>query len=859
MLQRGRRDNVGDESMDGADGGGGGHAKERGSGRQGVAKAEGTQDINPNEVLRQKARRAAKAERDERMDITTAMTPVKEVGVGSAYTFSRRRSHDVSSGFTRPTDLRLSNWWQGGAWRDKKRYEIPPAAAYEPHTVFLLESRYPVKHGIGRIDSIDHFVGVCREGDLPAVLARLNSPRAPGEARQAMDNARWPWAPQKKIRPVRWWEHGETPASVEEMLAKEDEEVAQRMYPQQQHSSSAAAPRPAHGLQASPARPELVATELLSKLGPSTQQRMFHFSFRASAAADAHSPPEGPGSFKARMDIPGSTWARPHKPSQDADDNVVPSYYRKEEEGGLMAELSAGILSEGVAAKTRAREEKIPVEVRDPKTGTVRHPSGFEPPTPETHFHPAAAKTPTEDHPMLATVKQLWDERPANLDAPEVPGPNLRVEQEFTERMVQQGADADADAARVLVNHARTEQGPSGTFDALSGSGSTTQAQRTNIPTSSWDTPKRAARWQQHPEDVVPTYYIERKRQRNSIAERKEEEGGLMSELNAGILGEGLAADMKHREEKIPVEVKDPETGTVRHPSGFEPPTPETHFHPAAAKTATEDHPMMSTVKVPWTEVLHLKKRRRRPWVPAAAGAVAMPHDALDFLALSRAPEPIVDEAQNEHEDEDEDANAIGAYEHADSEVQAVRRQYLPTLGAEPFWRPLLTATFSTRPLAMSFARLSRGLARGTPFYTTVSNEDRKCHSSFPTRLRNLRMKRMQELTFDLARLLRGDRGGLIGVRFDPSQRGRGYDGEGFDDLLPAEKRNVKIGVGEWYQLSAEVKERFVEGAREADLADSVEVFGLTEHGARTDGKSWRVPPSRTVVKDEQNNAVLIP
>lgn len=793
------------------------------------------------------------------MDITTAMTPVK----------------DYQGGFTRPTDLRLSNWWQGGAWRDKKRYEIPPAAAYEPHTVFLLESRYPVKHGIGRIDSVDHFVGVCREGDLPAVLARLNSPRAPGEARQAMDNARWPWLPQKKIHPVRWREHGETPASVKEMLAKEDEEVAQRMYPQQQHSSSAAAPRPAHGLQASPARPELVATELLSKLGPSTQQRMFHFSFRASAAADAHSPPEGPGSFKARMDIPGSTWARPHKPSQDADDNVVPSYYverkrqrdavaeRKEEEGGLMAELSAGILSEGVAAKTRAREEKIPVEVRDPKTGTVRHPSGFEPPTPETHFHPAAAKTPTEDHPMLATVKQLWDERPANLDAPEVPGPNLRVEQEFTDRMVQQGADADADAdaARVLVNHARTEQGPSGTFDALSGSGSTTQAQRTNIPTSSWDTPKRAARWQQHPEDVVPTYYIERKRQRNSIAERKEEEGGLMSELNAGILGEGLAADMKHREEKIPVEVKDPKTGTVRHPSGFEPPTPETHFHPAAAKTATEDHPMMSTVKVPWTEVLHLKNGggSRGFHSSAAAGAVAMPHDALDFLALSRAPEPIVDEAQNEHEDEDEDANAIGAYEHADSEVQAVRRQYLPTLGAEPFWRPLLTATFSTRPLAMSFARLSRGLARGTPFYTTVSNEDRKCHSSFPTRLRNLRMKRMQELTFDLARLLRGDRGGLIGVRFDPSQRGRGYDGEGFDDLLPAEKRNVKIGVGEWYQLSAEVKERFVEGARELDLADSVEVFGLTEHGARTDGKLWRVPPSRTVVKDEQNNAVLIP
>lgn len=44
MLQRGRRDNVGDESMDGADGGGGGHAKERGSGRQGVAKVRDGRD-----------------------------------------------------------------------------------------------------------------------------------------------------------------------------------------------------------------------------------------------------------------------------------------------------------------------------------------------------------------------------------------------------------------------------------------------------------------------------------------------------------------------------------------------------------------------------------------------------------------------------------------------------------------------------------------------------------------------------------------------------------------------------------------------------------------------------------------------
>lgn len=463
----------------------------------------------------------------------------------------------------------------------------------------------------------------------------------------------------------------------------------------------------------------LVTTELLQGGGSAMQQRMLHYSVRRSA--EANEPPEGPGSFEARSEIPGSSWARPHRPSQDADDNVVPTYYverkkqrsavaeRKEEEGGLMAELSAGILSEGVAAKTRAREEKIPVEVVDLEDGTVRHPSGFEPPTPETDFHPAAAKTPTEEHPILATVKQLWDERPVNTDGPDVVSLDSGVESGYTRRKLEQaeadGAQADEDAENVLRDHARTEQGPSGTFDTLSSEGSTTgQQRRARIPTSSWDTPKRSSRWEQHPEDVVPSYYIERKRQRSSIAERKEEEGGLMAELNAGILGEGLAAEMRHREEKIPVEVRDPRTGSVRHPSGFEPPTPETHFHPASAKPATEDHPIVSSVKVPWTEVLHLKSSKsdasnskggRGFHTSALVRAMAMPDAALGLMSpgLEHPPQPV--HASQEHEfDTDEDVNA--PHNEEIDETRAVHRQYLPTLGAEPFWRSLLTTTFRT-------------------------------------------------------------------------------------------------------------------------------------------------------------------
>ena len=74
------------------------------------------------------------------------------------------------------------------------------------------------------------------------------------------------------------------------------------------------------------------------------QRRALHFTAQRSASGDPSKAPS-PDSYEARRQIPTSSWARPHKPSQDADDNVVPSYYverkrqrseiaeRKEEEG----------------------------------------------------------------------------------------------------------------------------------------------------------------------------------------------------------------------------------------------------------------------------------------------------------------------------------------------------------------------------------------------------------------------------------------------------------------------------------------------------------------------------------------------
>ncbi|KAJ6472776.1 hypothetical protein C8R47DRAFT_724977 [Mycena vitilis] len=75
------------------------------------------------------------------MDVTRALTPVKQ----------------YMPGFTRPSDLRSSNWFPGGAYVSSgKVYESPVGEAYEPHTVFLLESRYNIRYGSSRVEAPEY-------------------------------------------------------------------------------------------------------------------------------------------------------------------------------------------------------------------------------------------------------------------------------------------------------------------------------------------------------------------------------------------------------------------------------------------------------------------------------------------------------------------------------------------------------------------------------------------------------------------------------------------------------------------------------------------------------------------------------
>jgi hypothetical protein len=147
--------------------------------------------VTPLEQVKIIRRRVAKAERDERMDLTRILTPVR--------TFE--------GGFTRPTDLRSSNWWTGGAYmRKNKNYEMPTITAYKPHVLFVLQSRYLINWGIGRVPDYDYLVGVCTTEHFEDIVEGMNSVRTNGKLLGTMDNAQWPFGKLPKPKLIRWWE-----------------------------------------------------------------------------------------------------------------------------------------------------------------------------------------------------------------------------------------------------------------------------------------------------------------------------------------------------------------------------------------------------------------------------------------------------------------------------------------------------------------------------------------------------------------------------------------------------------------------------------------------------------------------------
>jgi hypothetical protein len=506
-------------------------------------------------------------------------------------------NHRYMGGFTRPRDLRSSNWWPGGRYRNlKKVYEKPLAAAYSPYTVFLLESRYPIRFGHGRVTSHEHIVGVCREEDFTAVVAKYNSQHAGVDAMKLMDAARWPWLTTKAT-------HVKTKQNDEENV--DDADIRKE-----------------------------VASET-STSGQPTKQGLYVIHAKTGHVAVGPSLPE--------------IWERELAIAQGR--LVIPE---KNKKGKTYAERKAEKVANLASGEIAA----------EPEAGSETNP-----------------------------------------------------EQQAEEMVSEQ----------TMGDHVRTIMPP--TLEPMhTGQGS----------------------------------------------------GGPSS---SSASGSSHAAD----------------TG------------PSRQLHTSAIARAEEVSTDILSGRLIFAEVTDV--------TPSASRKV--------------------------------NADSSPTKEEKDqARIEQIRSQYLPTLATTPFWRPLLTVTLATRPMALTHVRLSRAHERGLPFYASINNDDRKCAASFSSRMTSMRIDRMTSLTVQFAQLLDGWRGGFIGIRFSPDAQGRGIDGEDLERGTPFDKRIIKYGVGDWYYRSDEV----LEGVRK-DLytepytitlgpngEDSLETFKLDAWGNAHDGQGNAIP-----------------
>lgn len=695
-------------------------------------------------------------------------------------------------GFTRPRDLRSSNWFPGGRYADMgKVYEAPPDAAYEPHTVFLLESRHPVRHGVGRVDTYDHVVGVCREGDFEAVLQRYNSERAPGEERESMDNARWPWVPQYQLKRTKWWADGENPKQIMADLLGEagvdgaylDESLAEFAEDVDAHLNVEDPHQPMSKKQ----RAELLAqatseAAMFAKPGAPVGARAFHTSAVARGAHSYNEDHVVPNFYvkHKRSKNPEASAATPPSSatSQDPQTEVI-----VESHGSLMDQLSDSILSGDLAASTMRRlKSKTPHEHFN-EDGILVHPSGFVIPT------PGEAEVPRSE-------KRIRD---INLQTAAV-----------AERVKEEGSYSDINA------HTRLQENKV-PYEVIEEDGTVSHPSGFVPPTAAHEFKySDSSSVDNHVQDAVQrqrrratTIHLSEaeaeKRQKKSDAmfSMDEDDAELIAELKAGLKEAAGKSNGGNQKRGI---------------------------HTSAVARAQE---------VPHFQSFSTGVEDRSP-PPHLAGAAHKPIPVEKVFQAGKAPKSGVP--------------VTAPVRKVSAETQALRDRYLPTLAENPFWRPLLSVTMSTRPLATTLARLSRARPRGMPFYAAVNNDDRKTHESFPARIRNMRLDRMESLTVDMAELLAGARGGFIGIRFTPQDKGRGIGGEGLEKPLPKESRTIKIGVGNWYKHADDVKEAFKLDAAErvgqvgvglSDIGETFDVSGLDDHGRRVHDQTGEVIPWR--------------
>lgn len=329
---------------------------------------------------------------------------------------------------------------------------------------------------------------------------------------------------------------------------------------------------------------------------------------------------------------------------------------------------------------------------------------------------------------------------------------------------------------------------------------------------------------------------------------------------------DGIDSGVVRQDGKVPFELERPD-GTY-HPSGFQVPTrakdlgkyplpppkapdtrskpdddvPDVYVHPEQWQQVKEkDAAVMGHMLSGDFEAGTRPSKRKIPTEVSGIrdnGEEQPPQHASGFIPPTpSAPRGDTSAFTHTVEGRELDAQEIEARDAWKASTTAIREKYFKHVAETPFWRPVLSLTVSTRPLAFTLARLSKAEARGQPFHVNIDSEGRKYGQSLSSRLRCLRLQRMEDLAVDMAQILAGARGGPIGIRFSVDQTAGGAIG----DPVPWNKRVIGVGIANWYERAAEIREAFEKRQDEVHQYEVTAkesekpfvVYGVDERGKR--------------------------
>ncbi|GAA5986658.1 hypothetical protein JCM11641_001354 [Rhodosporidiobolus odoratus] len=166
---------------------------------------------------------------------------------------------------------------------------------------------------------------------------------------------------------------------------------------------------------------------------------------------------------------------------------------------------------------------------------------------------------------------------------------------------------------------------------------------------------------------------------------------------------------------------------------------------------------------------------------------------------------------------------------------------------------PFLTVTLPTRPLASTLARLAKSHPRGLPFMASIPNDDRRDGPALFRRLLRMRTNRLQDLTRELVQKLGGHGGGLMGLRLNPEDIGRGIRGEGLGE---ESKAPTERGWAEYSWLDGESP--CWEGIAKEEYLGTWEDMEEAKRGPdRLDQGGWAAP--HPLVEAGKGEEVVVP